>query len=163
MPIILGIDPGSRITGFGVIEMAFHASAAYVDPLTDKMYLVLDEDNEPDDEQLPVPAQPPHYIDGRTLYEFEGDPSTRMTYRWRKLWLLPSPTVFTFAQVRAEDFTNLLLRVYGDNVLVDEIVIESNTEFTLAKSDEYSAVSLELLGTSTVRIVQVAEDITELE
>ena len=54
-------------TGFGVVTMAFHASAAYVDPIADKMYMVLDWSNEPDDPSLPVhpSAQPTvngHYI-----------------------------------------------------------------------------------------------------
>lgn len=150
-------------TGFGVVRMAFHASAAFVDPIEDKMYLVLDEDTEPDDPMLPVPAEPPHYVDARTVYEFEGHPTTLMNFRWRgKLWMLEHPAWFSIAQVRAEGYTNLVLRIYGDGEQIDEIVITDETEFTLAATDEYRTLEYELIGTSTVRLVQAAEDISEL-
>ena len=152
-----------KATGFGVVQMAFHASAAYVDPIEDKMYLVLDEDNEPDDVLLPVRADPPHYVDGTTIYEFEGNPAVLMTYRYRgKLWLLDHPTWLTIAQVKAEDFDNLLLRVYGDGAQIDEVLVGDGDEFTLAVSDEYASLEYEIVGTSTVRVVQGAEDISEL-
>ena len=149
--------------GFGIVQMAFHASASFVDPIEDKMYLVLDEDNEPDDPSLPIPAAPPVYLDGRTIYEFEGNPSVDMTYRWlSKLWLLERPAWLTIAQVRAEDYLNLLVRFYGDGVQISEIVVTESTEFTLDEADEYETFQIEILGTSTVRIAQAAEDVTEL-
>lgn len=149
--------------GFGVVQMAFHASASFVDPIEDKMYLVLDDDNEPDDPSLPIPAAPPVYLDGRTIYEFEGNPSVDMTYRWlSKLWLLERPAWLTIAQVRAEDYLNLLVRFYGDGVQISEIVVTESTEFTLDEADEYETFQIEILGTSTVRIAQAAEDVTEL-
>ena len=152
-----------KATGFGVVQMAFHASAAYVDPIQDKMYLVLDEDNEPDDVLLPVRADPPHYVDGTTIYEFEGNQAVLMTYRWRgKLWLLDHPTWLTIAQVKAEDFDNVLLRIYGDGVQIDEIVVSDGDEFTLTVVDEYTSLEYEILGTSPVRVVQGAEDVSEL-
>lgn len=152
-----------KATGSGIVQMAFHASASFVDPIEDKMYLVLDEDNEPDDPSLPIPAAPPVYLDGRTIYEFEGNPSVDMTYRWlSKLWLLEHPAWFTIAQVRAEDYLNLLVRFYGDGVQVSEIVVTESTEFTLDEADEYETFQIEILGTSTVRIAQAAEDVTEL-
>jgi hypothetical protein len=152
-----------KATGFGVVPMAFHASAAYVDPIEDKLYLVLDEDNEPDDDLLPVPAEPPHYIDGRTIYEFEGNPSMLMNYRYRgKLWLLEHPAWLSVFQVRADDYDNLLLRIYGDGQQVEEIVVTEDTEFTVACVDEYVELEYEVLGTSTVRVIQGAEDISEL-
>lgn len=150
-------------TGFGVIQMAFHASAAYVDPIEDKMYLVLNEDTEPDDASLPVPAEPPHYVDARTIYEFEGHPTALMNYRWRsKLWMLEHPAWFSIAQVRAQDYANLVMRVYGDGVQIDEVVIADETEFTLAATDEYRTLEIEFIGTSTVRLGQAAEDVSEL-
>lgn len=152
-----------KATGSGIVQMAFHASASFVDPIEDKMYLVLDEDNEPDDPSLPIPAAPPVYLDGRTIYEFEGNPSVDMTYRWlSKLWLLERPAWFTIAQVRAEGYLNLLVRFYGDGVQVSEIVVTESTEFTLDEADEYETFQIEILGTSTVRIAQAAEDVTEL-
>jgi hypothetical protein len=152
-----------KATGFGVVEMAFHCSAAHVDPVQDKLYLVLDYDNEPDDEMLPVRADPPTYVDGRTIYEFEGNPSVLMNYRYRgKLWLLEHPAWFSIFQVRADDYDNLLLRIYGDGVQVEEVVVTEDTEFTVTCVDQYKTLEYEVLGSSTVRIIQGAEDVSEL-
>ena len=94
---------------------------------------------------------------------FEGDSTKQMTYRWKgKLWLLPAPDAMMFARVRAEDYNNILLRVYGDGVQVDEIVVTGEEEFTLAETDAYRKLEIEVLGTSTIREIQLAEDVREL-
>jgi hypothetical protein len=152
-----------KATGFGIVPMSFHASAAYVDPVGDTMYLVLDYDSEPDDPSLPFPPTTPTYIEGTHIFEFEGSDTDLMTYRWRsKLWLLERPATMLIAQVRAEDYDNILFRVYADGVQVDEMVIAEETEFTLTAVDEYTTLQLEVLGTSTVRVLEIAEDVSEL-
>ena len=152
-----------KATGFGVVPMSFHASAAYVDPVGDTMFLALDYDVEPDDPSLPFPPTTPPYIDGTHVHEFEGSETDLMTYRWRsKLWLLERPATMLIAQVRAEDYDNVLFRVYGDGVQIDEMVITEETEFTLTAVDEYATLQLEVLGTSPVQVMQVAEDVSEL-
>ncbi len=157
-----------RADGFGVVEMAFHASAAYVDPVEDKLYLVLDYDNEPDDALLPVPPELPAYVDARTIYEFEGNSQVLMTYRWRsKLWLEPIPAWYEIAQVRrGPDATgNLVINFYGDDTLLDSIVISSDDEFTLSEppdGEPYGTFYYEVIGTDTVRVLQAANDVTEL-
>jgi len=149
--------------GFGIVEMAFHACAAYVDPIADKMYLVLDENYEPDDPSLPIRPSAQPTANGITIAQFEGNKSVLMQYRYRsKLWLLEHPAWFSIAQVRAGDFSNLVARVYGNGAQVDEVVVTSETEFTLAEADSYAALELEFVGTSTVRSMQVAEDIAEI-
>jgi hypothetical protein len=155
-----------RRDGFGVVEMAFHASAAYVDPIEDKMYLVLDYDNEPDNALLPIPPVLPAYVDARTIYQFEGSPTGLMTYSWRtKLWLEPYPSFHAIAQVRrgADAVGNLVILVYGDGTLLDEIVIADDGEFTLTPPAEaYQTFEMELIGTDTIRVLQAADDVTEL-
>lgn len=149
-------------TGFGIMQLGFHATAAYVDPVTGKMYLVLDENSEPDDTSLPVPATPPAYANGTTVFEFEGATSL-MTYRWRsKLWILERPATFAMAKVTASDFTNLLLRFYADGVQFHEVAVTSAEPFTLPRVDEYLRFQVEVLGTSAVETIQVAEDVLEL-
>jgi hypothetical protein len=149
--------------GFGIVEMAFHACAAYVDPIADKMYLVLDDNYEPYDPALPIAPSGQPTTDGITIAEFEGNQSVLMQYRFRsKLWLLEHPAWFSIAQVRAGDFNNLVVRVYGDGAQVDEVVVTNETEFTLAESDSYATLEIEFVGTSTVRSMQVAEDIIEI-
>lgn len=153
-----------KSSGFGVVEMPFHASAVHVDPITDTMYLVLDNIDEPDDPSLPIPPTTPAGIAvGNVIAAFEGDADNRMTFRWKgKLWLLPAQAAMMMARVRAEDYDNILLRVYGDGVQVDEVVVTSEEEFTLAETDAYRKLEIEVLGTSTIREIQLAEDVREL-
>lgn len=151
----------TRQNGFGVVEMAFHFTAAWVDPKTDKLYVVLDENPEPDDESLPEHPSIPLYLNGTTIYEFDGG-DTFMNYRWRsKLWLAP-PTAFSIAQVRAESYDNLLVRFYADGAQLYETVVTQETEFVLPMADSSTQFEIEILGTDPVRVVQMAEDVLEL-
>ncbi len=150
--------------GFGAISLAYHATAAFADPLTDELQLVLDQNDEPAVPYLPLPSTEP-VPDGVTIYTFdavEGD--GHMVYQWRgKLNLLPNPSAFTYCQVRALDYTNLVLRLYGDGVLIFERAISSQETFTLPLISTYDTFEAELVGTSTVRTLQVAEDIGEFD
>jgi hypothetical protein len=87
-----------------------------------------------------------------------------MTYRWlSKLWLEPYPSFHGIAQVRAESYDNLVVRFYGDGVMLDEIVLDGDACFTLTAPDEaYDTFEMELLGTDTVRVLEAADDVTEL-
>jgi hypothetical protein len=66
------------------------------------------------------------------------------------------------ARVWAEDYDNILLRLYGDGVQVDEVVVVGDQEFTLAETDAYRKLEIEVLGTSTIRGIEIAEDVREL-
>ena len=102
------------------------------------------------------------YLSGTTIYEFDGDAAVPMTYRWRsKLWLAP-PTAFSIAQVRAESYTNLLVRFYANGVQFYERAVTEETEFVLPLTDSRTQFEIELLGTDPVRVVQMAEDVLEL-
>jgi hypothetical protein len=154
-----------RPDGFGVVQMAFHASAAYVDPITDTMYLVLDYDNEPDDALLPVPPTFPSYVDGRTIHQFEGDPVSLMVYEWStKLWLSAQPTFYWLARVRGVTYDNTVAKFYGDDVLLDTIVIDGPADFTLTPPDAaYETFRMVLVGTDIIRVIQATDnDATEL-
>lgn len=153
-----------RSTGFGIVEMAFHASAAYVDPIEDVMYLVLDSDSEPYDSLLPILPVLPSSVDGKTIYQFNADPHVKMTYEWRtKLWLESFPMWHAIAQVRSETYDNTIARFYGDGVLLDELVISGDVEFTLTPPDHaYNKFEMEIIGTDTINVIQAADDVTEL-
>lgn len=150
--------------GFGAIRLAYHATAAFADPLTDELQLVLDVDDEPTATYLPLPGTAP-LPDGTTIYTFDAATGDgKMVFQWRgKLNLLPNPTAFCYCQVRALDYTNMVLRLYGDGVLFFDRVITSQAPFTLPLIDAYNSFEIEIIGTSTVRTVQVAEDIGEFD
>ena len=150
-------------TGFGVVTMAFHASAAYVDPIADKMYMVLDWSNEPDDPSLPVHPSAQPTVNGHYIAEFEGNPSVLLTYSYTsKLWLT-RPVWMAMARVLAADYDNILLRLYGDEVQVDEVAVDSEVEFTTVTADEYTQFQLQILGTSTIQETAAVEDVSELD
>jgi hypothetical protein len=154
-----------KADGFGLIPLSYFATAAFSDPLTDQLYLVLTEDDEPSDVYLPLPSTAPTNTNGLNIFQFNSpDGDGRMVYRWRgKLNLLAHPAAFGFCQVRADDFDNLVLRLYADSTLLSEDVITGETPFTLPLVDGYTTFEIELLGTSRVRTVQVAEDISEFD
>lgn len=149
--------------GFGLVPLSFHATAAFSDPLTDKLFLVLDDVDEPADVYLPLASTAPA-PNGATIYEFNAEAGAgHLVYRWRgKLHLLPRPAAFLYCQVKAASYANLVLRLYADGVQFFEHVVTSSEPFTLPMLDDYEAFEVEVLGTSSVRTLQFAEGIEEL-
>lgn len=147
--------------GFGLIRLSFHATAVHVDPLTDALYLLLDVNSEPTAGALPL-ASTAVVPNGLRIYQFDAGASD-MVFRWRgRLNVTPYPLRLAIAQVRALAFTNLLVRLYGNGVLVYERVVADGREFTLPTLAAYDTLELELMGTSTTRTLQAAEDVMEL-
>jgi hypothetical protein len=152
-------------TGFGLIELGHHAIAVHAPPLTDQLYLVLDSNDEPvspylDDTAGPVVASP-----AVRIFEFDSPNSnTLLTYQWKgKLNRLPEQVAFIYCQVKAGDYDNVVLNFYGDGVLFFSQTLTGKEPFTLPLSDAYETFEIELLGTSRVESVRVAESIEELE
>jgi hypothetical protein len=151
--------------GFGLVPLSFHASAAYNDPETDELFLVLTTLNEPTSAQLPqAPTAPP--VDGVSIFEFDSpDGDGLLVYRYRtRANELAIPAAPLIAMLRAADYTNLVWRIIGDGVTIFEGVITSLAEFTLPDLGQvYNYLEFEFIGTSTVRDAQAAEDVGELK
>src|SRR5574341_908620 len=98
------------------------------------------------------------------IYEFDAKTGNgHVVYRWRgKLNLLPHPSAFAYCKVEAEEFTNLVLNLYGDGDLLMSTPITSEEPFTLPMTEDYHHFEVELIGTSRVRTVQVSNDVMEL-
>lgn len=150
--------------GFGLVPLSFHATAAHADPLTDALYLVLDDSDEPDSVYLPTSSTQPTPT-GTQIHMFDSPTgSGAMRYQWRgKLHLLPRPTTFMVAKVEAQDYTNLVMKLYADGVAFYEDSPVNDEPFTLPAVDTYREFEIELIGTSRVRQVQVAEQVEELD
>jgi hypothetical protein len=98
-----------------------------------------------------------------TIFEFDADPGNLLPRTWRgKLNLLDRPTAFAICQVKAEDYSSILLRLYADGALLTEVTVTSQGEFTLPLANEYASFEIEVYGTSRVYSIQVAEDVMEL-
>ncbi len=69
---------------------------------------------------------------------------------------------FAIAQVRAESYDNLLVRFYANGAELHERVVTEETEFVLPMADAGTRFEIEILGTDSVQVVQMAEDVTEL-
>lgn len=156
-------------TGFGVIPLAYHATAVYADPVTDNLYLVLDDDSEPTDAMLPLPTSAPT-PDGITIYQFNSNVGS-MVYRWTsKLYLLPKPTSFMWAKVEADTYLNTVLRFYSQvlvagewmDILIRELVVASNEVFRFPVGEDYLRTWWEVLSTDRIQTVQISEDVSEL-
>lgn len=152
-----------RQGGAGVTPMAFHASAVFANPATDEMCLVLDENDEPVDGSLPL-ASTAVVANGQTVYAFDSPAGAgAMVFRYRgKLNILGYEAAFFAAQVRCVDFANVIWRVYGNGTMLFEQVLTANTEFTMPEMDTQATIEIEFVGTSTVRNMQIAEDMREL-
>jgi len=150
--------------GFGLVPLNAHFSAAYAVPTEDELYFVLDQVTKITNSLLPIADTSPT-VDSHTIYQFDAPTATSgMTVRYRgKLNLMPRPVAFGFAQVKATDYTNLVLRLYGDaGVLFYERVITDKEPFTLPLVDEYESFEFEFVGTSVVRTVRFGESVDEL-
>lgn len=150
-------------SGFGLIALSFHATAGYNDPETDRLYLVLDQINEPTDPNLVLSSTAPT-PDGRTIYEFDSPTgSGHLVFRYRgKLNVLARPAAFQAAQVRANDFTNLVLNTYANGAQLTGAAITAESEFTMPTGNEYTVFEVEIVGTSSVRDNQFSESMDEL-
>jgi hypothetical protein len=160
----LGYALDFKPDGFGLIELAFHASAAHADPVTDNLYLALDDNDEPTTPYLPEPSTAP-IPDGQTIYQFDGDDASKMCYLWRGPFnMVRAPYAPVLARVTAEDTDNLIVRGYQDGQMQFEKVVTSQEEFTLpARRTAKVSYEQELIGTSRVRTFQTAESIDEIE
>lgn len=135
--------------GFGLIDLPDHATAVYSDPITDDLYMVVD-----DSYSLPTRAS-------NALLRWDRGTTLR-PYTWRsKLYQNDYPANFAMAQVMAKDFSNLRMRVYADGVLIFDQTITSKREFVLPDVT-HSSTEVEFTGTSAVQTFELAEDVSEL-
>lgn len=165
-----GESPGGYMldmkpNGFGVVQLSYHAEAVFADPETDNLYLVLTELDEPSSPYLPGDSTAPA-PDGRTIYQFDGDDASRMSYLYRgKLNLMQRPALPMIARIQAADFDSIVFRGYGDGDLHFEVVATSGEEFMLPAidADQFETYEIEILGRSAVRRVQAAEVVEEID
>lgn len=152
--------------GFGKVTLAFHATAMHVDPVTDKLYLVLDANNPPTTHGTPGTNQV--NPDGATIYAWDsyegGSPSLTplLPYYWKgMLHQLPRETSLRVAAIYALDFDDLTFVFIADGLTRHTEQVADASEFLLPPLDAL-AVEFALSGTSRVTSLDVAEDVDEL-
>lgn len=152
--------------GFGKVTLAFHATAMHVDPVTDKLYLVLDANNPPTTHGTPGTNQV--NPDGATIYAWDsyegGSPSLTplLPYYWKgMLHQLPRETSLRVAAIDALDFDDLTFVFIADELTRHTEQVTDAREFLLPPFDALN-VEFALSGTSRVTSLDVAEDVDEL-
>lgn len=156
-----GFALDTKAGGFGLTRLANHVTAAYVEPITHGLYMVLDQNNEPVETLLPV-ASSAVAPDALMIYQFDAHATARIRFQWRgKLNIVDYDSVFHFAKVEAEDFANLALRVYADGSLLYAVRVTSAEPFRIPALQVFSTYELELVGTSRGRTAQLVQDVTE--
>lgn len=102
------------------------------------------------------------YIQGDTIYKWEGTDTLR-PYRWRsKVFLTPKPTNFSAAQVIAASYTDITVNFYVDGSLAYSFQPASAAPFRLPSGFLGLSFEVEFLGTSTILAAHMAETVTEL-
>lgn len=155
------LDP--KTNGFGLSRLSHHATAVFVDPESDALYVVMDDNDEPTDVLLPV-ASTAVDPDGLTIFEFDAEAvdGGDMVYRWRgKLNMLPYAQAMRIGRVRAADYDNLVVGHYGDGALLKQRLIGGSDSFTVPARKSYETYEIELIGTSTVRETVLVDDMRE--
>ena len=154
------LDP--KPNGFGLIRLSHHATAVFVDPEADALYVVMDANTEPTDVLLPV-ASTAVVPDGLTIFEFNAeDGDGDMVYRWRgKLNFLAYAQAMRIGRVRAAEYANLVVGHYGDGALLKQRLIGNSDSFTVPARKSYETYEIELVGTSTVRETVLVDDMRE--
>lgn len=103
-------------------------------------------------------------IETSAIYEFDSpNAAGDLVYQWKgKLNRLPNPAAFTYCQVKASDLDNFILNLYGDEGTLFSEVISNAEPFTLPMLDRYETFEIELIGTSRIESVRIAETVEEL-
>ncbi len=132
-----------------------YANALFLDRKTDRLYYV----DRGEETVLEWDAEQP-VLDGGE----GGGEGYYLPYEWlSKLYQLPQPTLFAYCQIKADDYEDLTLTLYGDGVQIHTQTVLSATEFVLPEeTGMYSTFQFKLSGTSRVRGIAFAEDIDEL-
>lgn len=152
--------------GFGVATLYFHPTAIFTDTLTDKLYLVLDQNDPP----VVGSAGGQFVVDGGDIYAFDnyegGTPSgysLLLPYSWlSKKFLLPYPNCFRYCTVKARDYDSLFAEFLGDGTVYHSQYVGDSDAFVLPDTTA-KYFSVRLSGTSSVEQIQVADDVAEFE
>ena len=152
----LDLSPAS----FGLVELDFHAMAGFVDPRSDTMYLVLDQSAYPVGGAAVGGAQ-------NLVWQWEAGPGQRPRTWLRREAMLPRPTAFMLARVRAEDYADIRLTLScrdeasGMDMVAFDGTVPAAAPFLVAPKVGVRW-SLGLGGSSRVNSVELAEAADEL-
>lgn len=97
------------------------------------------------------------------VYRFDYDESNKLIYTWRdRVYALPSYTNFGAFRIHAASYSNLTVKIFGDNTLVHTQVVTSSAPFRLPSGFRCREWQVEISGTDKVLDYQMSTTIEEL-
>lgn len=155
IPSLYGQVAGRVAGGFGVIKLDFHATAAYVDPVTDKMFFTPDLSAYPINGSVISSAS-------NVLSQWEGDSLNKRTQVWtREEILLPRDAAFMLFEVDADDYTNINVTLSSETgVAFNGVVTNERPQIMAPRPAKRWKVVIS--GTSTINRITLAEKSDEL-
>lgn len=143
-------DNGSEQGGFifdpshpeyGLVFIDTYATAGYRDSLADALYLQV----------------------GDYIERWDADTLVELTYTWRsKRFDIVEEVSFTCAEVHADAYNDVTLKLYADDTLVHTEVVSSNEPFRISAYDSARIHEIEVTGTDNIKRIAVAESFDEL-
>lgn len=131
------IDPKER----QFYDLSVYATAGYNDLINDALFLMVDSN----------------------VVKWEGS-GAAMLYTWKsKKFLLPRYVNFSCAQVQANTYNNLLVRIYADGALKHVQAVLDNSPFRLPSGYLSKSWEFEIVSTDPVIEMHVATSIAELK
>lgn len=105
----LRVNDSAPVGKFGLVEVDFHITSSFVDPLTDGLYFT------PDNSVYPINGSVISAA-SNIVSQWEGNTSAVREKTWeRDEYLMPYPVVMKFCQVNAEDFNEVNVTVACEN------------------------------------------------
>lgn len=102
-------------------------------------------------------------LESTRIAQWEGDSTARIEYNWKsKVFELPKPANFAWAQVQAQDYASITVKIYADSVLVYTYSPVSNAPFRLPSGFLAKFWEVEFVGTSTINSFVMAQAMKEI-
>ncbi len=146
---VLDLSPA----GFGLVELDFHVTAAFVDAASDRLYVVPDASLYPVNGGVVSAAL-------NVVSEWGAGSGMRPRSWQREDLLLPRPACFTLARVRAADYADVRLKVWNEHGVACDRQIADGKPFVLAPQVGVRW-NLAVSGASTVNSVELVEQAEE--
>ncbi len=125
--------------GAGLVKLNFYATDAYVDRQYACLFMLIDEN----------------------VYLWEGSDNKR-SYVWKsKLFQVPYPTNLSNIQVKARDYDDITMKVYGDGSLILTKAVTDIMEF-VGPPNVVNEFEVQLEGTSRITQVELSDGMEEL-
>ena len=134
----------------GKVSLGFHAYTRFNDPLSDNLYLVLDEDYLGLDISL------------NTIVTFDSDTLNPLPFVWKsKQFYVDHPLAYSQCRVKSDSYANTTITLFADGQAYATLPVTSGNEFAIPRPPNgvlFQYFEFQIQGTDRVNRVQFVED-----